>query len=142
MPQIRVAFTTFAKDAERIFYVRKIVFVDEQAVPEDIEIDDIDAQADQVLAFCGGELAGTGRVTADGRVGRMAVLAEFRGLGVGREILRALLRRARQHGATEFSLSAQCHAIPFYERHGFVAEGSVYAEAGIDHRWMVCKSPA
>ena len=136
MPRIRVRFTDFQQDREPIYRIRKIVFIDEQAVPEDIEIDEHDATAHHVLAYLGDDLAGTGRMTADGRIGRMAVLAEYRGQGVGREILLSLMDLGRRSGASRLSLSAQCHAIAFYEKLGFVAEGPVYQEAGIDHRWM------
>lgn len=136
MPRIRVQITNFETDRESIHRIRKIVFIDEQAVPESIEMDDLDATAQHVLAYVGDEVVGTGRMTADGRIGRMAVLTEYRGQGVGREILLSLMELGRQSGATRLCLSAQCHAIAFYEKLGFAAEGPVYQEAGIDHRWM------
>ncbi|TDJ46728.1 MAG: GNAT family N-acetyltransferase [Gammaproteobacteria bacterium] len=136
MPRIRVDLTNLETHRESIYRIRKLVFIDEQAVPEDIEMDEHDATARHVLAYVGGELAGTGRITADGRIGRMAVLAAYRGQGVGREILLSLMESDKRSGASRLCLSAQCHAIAFYEKFGFVAEGPVYQEAGIDHRWM------
>lgn len=136
MADIRIEQTEFDRDRETIYGIRKPVFIIEQAVPEEIEIDELDPVAIHVLAFVDGRPVGTGRITADGRIGRMAVLAECRGRGVGRAILDALIDIGRRAGVARLYLSAQCHAIPFYEKSGFVAEGPVYDEAGIDHRRM------
>jgi predicted GNAT family N-acyltransferase len=134
--QIDVVNTSFAENRELIFGIRKTVFVVEQSVPEDIELDELDPDAQHVLAFIDGAPVGTGRITSQGRIGRMAVLSEYRGHGVGREILMALVKIGRNNGIDRLCLSAQCHAIPFYERMGFVAQGDIYEEAGIPHRWM------
>lgn len=136
MAEIDVVNTGFAENRELIFGIRRTVFVIEQAVPEEIEMDDLDAGAQHVLACIDGSPAGTGRITAAGRIGRMAVLREYRGRGVGREILLALIEIGQSYAVDRLCLSAQCHAIPFYERMGFVAQGDVYEEAGIPHRWM------
>jgi predicted GNAT family N-acyltransferase len=134
--QIDVVNTSFAENRELIFGIRKTVFVVEQSVPEDIELDELDPDAQHVLAFIDGAPVGTGRITSQGRIGRMAVVSEYRGHGVGREILLALVKIGRNNGIDRLCLSAQCHAIPFYERMGFVAQGDIYEEAGIAHRWM------
>ena len=136
MAEIDVVTTSFAENRELIFGIRKTVFVIEQSVPEEIEMDDHDAEARHVLAFLDGKPVGTGRITAEGRIGRMAVLQAARGLGVGREILLALMAIGRGYPVDRLCLSAQCHAIRFYERMGFVAQGDIYDEAGIPHRWM------
>jgi len=117
--------------------VRHAVFVEEQKVPPEIELDDFDPVSLHALAFDGaGRLLGTGRLLPDGHVGRMAVLRQARGTGVGSALLAALLQAARARGDREVALSAQTHAIPFYERFGFVAEGEEYDDAGIPHRRM------
>ncbi|MFQ5635113.1 MAG: GNAT family N-acetyltransferase [Gammaproteobacteria bacterium] len=141
MTGIRIQQTDYARDRAAIYAIRRTVFVVEQAVPEDIEVDEHDAVARHVLAYVNGQAVGTGRITADGRIGRMAVLADYRGRGVGRAILDALVGIGRRAGATRLFLSAQCHAIPFYEKSGFVAEGPVYEEAGIAHRSMEWRGP-
>lgn len=137
MARIRIEPTDFSTDREAIYAIRRTVFIIEQAVPEEIEIDDLDPVACHVLAYLDGKPVGTGRITPDGRIGRMAVLAECRGCGVGRAILDALIDIGRRSDAPRLYLSAQCHAIPFYEKSGFVAEGPVYLDAGIEHRHMV-----
>lgn len=136
MTETEIIITSFADNRELIFGIRKMVFVVEQSVPEEIEMDELDVVAEHVLAFVDGVPVGTGRITAEGRIGRMAVLREYRGRGVGRDILLALVDIGRCYSLDRLCLSAQCHAIPFYERMGFVAQGEVYEEAGIPHRWM------
>jgi predicted GNAT family N-acyltransferase len=117
--------------------IRFTVFVQEQNVPPEIEMDEHDARCVHALAFDGANRAiGTARLLPDGHIGRMAVLREWRGRGAGSLILAALIARAKQRGDKAVVLSAQTHAITFYQRHGFAAEGEVYLEAGIRHRQM------
>ena len=123
--------------------VRFTVFVDEQRVPAELEMDEHDAVSIHALAYTkiGGtpRAVGTGRLLPDGHIGRMAVLKEWRGRGVGRELLRALMQRARERGDREVVLAAQVQAMPFYAAEGFKPEGPVYVEAGIDHQDMRCR---
>ena len=117
--------------------VRRAVFVDEQKVPAEMELDEFDPPSLHALAFDGeGRVLGTGRLLPDGHIGRMAVLRQARGTGVGSALLQALMQAARARGDREVVLSAQTHAVPFYERFGFVAEGEQYDDAGIPHRMM------
>ena len=78
MAGIRIEPTDFSTDREAIYAIRRTVFIIEQAVPEEIEIDGLDPVARHVLAYLDGNPVGTGRITPDGRIGRMAVLAECR----------------------------------------------------------------
>jgi len=133
---ICIRTTSFTANAELIFSVRKNVFIDEQGVPEDIEIDQLDPVCQHVLAWWNGVAVGTGRIARDGRIGRMAVVASCRGQGIGREILAGLVQLGRDMGVDRLYLSAQCQAIPFYEKAGFVVSGPVYEDAGIEHRLM------
>ena len=116
--------------------IRRAVFVVEQQVPEEEEWDDFDAVSRHVLAVAGDAPVGTGRLLPDGHIGRMAVLKSWRGRGVGRALLAALLALARQLQFEEVVLHAQTHAIPFYEKQGFTAHGPEFMEAGIAHRVM------
>ena len=114
--------------------IREAVFVVEQGVPPEIELDEWDPQCDHALAFePGGRAVGTGRLLPDGHIGRMAVLGDWRGRGVGGAILAALVEHAAARGMRRLVLNAQTHAVPFYARHGFVAFGDEFMEADIPH---------
>jgi len=117
--------------------VRETVFVVEQGVPREIELDEWDERCDHALAYdAAGRVVGTGRLLPDGHVGRMAVLREARGQGVGARLLGALIERARMRGMGRVVLNAQTHAVPFYARFGFAVEGATFMEAGIPHVTM------
>jgi predicted GNAT family N-acyltransferase len=132
-----VRAATWAEDEQALRAVRTAVFVVEQRVPEALEWDGEDTGAAHVLAIdADGSPIGTARASPDGRLGRMAVLADWRGQGVGAALLRRLLDGAALAGHVEVILSAQVQAIGFYASFGFVVEGPVYDDAGIPHRTM------
>src|SRR5690606_3026425 len=132
-----VQIADFRADHEALRAIRDPVFVDEQRVPPDIEADALDPECRHVLARDdAGRPIGTGRLTPDGRIGRLAVLREWRGRGVGAALLQALLALARDLRHPEVSLHAQVDAIGFYERFGFETQGEEFVEAGIRHRTM------
>jgi predicted GNAT family N-acyltransferase len=122
------------REAKRI---RFTVFVEEQRVPANLEMDENDAASLHALAYADGRAIGTGRLLPDGHIGRMAVLKEWRGQGAGKAMLRKLIDAARQRGHREVALSAQVHALAFYRAEGFDPVGPVYDEAGIPHQAMV-----
>lgn len=125
---------TLGDDAQKVRYE---VFVVEQDVPVEIELDDRDAVCVHVVAYdASGQAVGTGRLLPDAHIGRMAVLQKCRGQGVGSQLLRVLIHEAGLRAYPEVILSAQTHAIAFYERHGFVPEGRPYSDAGIEHMQM------
>ena len=113
--------------------IRFTVFVEEQRVPAEIELDEMDAKSLHAVAFYGGDPIATGRLLPDGHIGRMAVLQAWRGRGIGGRILAKLMDAARARGDREVVLSAQVHATAFYRAHGFVEEGGEYMDAGIPH---------
>jgi predicted GNAT family N-acyltransferase len=118
--------------------VREAVFVGEQMVPREIEMDEHDAASRHVIARdSDGTAIGTGRLLVDGHIGRMAVLPEWRGKGVGRALLERLLEVAENKRMRHLALHAQTQAAGFYRRFGFVEEGPEFMEAGIPHRTMV-----
>jgi len=123
-------------DAESVRKVRAIVFIDEQNVPPDLEWDGTDGDCFHAIALDDDAPVGTGRLTTSGKIGRMAVLGEHRGRGIGQEIMRELLAIASDEGISEVTLGAQTHAIGFYEALGFVAYGDVFDDAGMPHRSM------
>ncbi|GAA0223516.1 hypothetical protein GCM10009125_10670 [Castellaniella daejeonensis] len=117
--------------------IRLEVFVQEQQVPLEEELDARDAQCLHAVAYdADGQAMGTGRLLPDGHIGRMAVRKAWRGQGVGSLLLNALMDAARRRGDAEVVLDAQLHARPFYARHGFVEEGGTFMDAGIPHRVM------
>jgi predicted GNAT family N-acyltransferase len=116
--------------------IRTTVFVEEQRVPPEIEMDDRDAVSVHALAYVDGAPVGTGRLLPDGHIGRMAVLREARASGVGGAMLERLVEEARRRGFREVVLSAQTHALAFYRKHGFEPVGEAYEEAGIPHQEM------
>lgn len=116
--------------------IRFTVFVDEQKVPVELELDEFDPLSCHALALAGDEAIGTGRLLPDGHIGRMAVLAGWRGRGVGALLLQALIDEAQRRGMARVVLNAQTHALGFYARFGFVPEGEEYEEAGLPHRTM------
>ena len=133
--QVVVADYATAFDALRS--VRETVFVQEQQVPIELELDALDPRSRHVLARDrDGRAIGTARLTPEGKIGRMAVLREWRGHGVGSALLQALVRQAREEGHEGVALNAQVDAIAFYARHGFLAQGKRFMEAGIEHQAM------
>ncbi|MGB5718695.1 MAG: GNAT family N-acetyltransferase [Gammaproteobacteria bacterium] len=118
--------------------IRCQVFVVEQQVPEALELDAHDPQCHHVLVTdAKGRPVGAGRIKPDGHIGRMAVLKDCRGQGVGAAMLAALLAYAGEQGHTRVFLHAQIGAVPFYARFGFVESGEPFMDAGILHRYMV-----
>lgn len=89
-----------------------------------------------LLATLNGEPVGTARLLPDGHIGRVAVLSSARGTGIGYQLMEAAIKAAREAGHSHAALSAQLHALAFYERLGFVAHGDVFMDAGIPHREM------
>jgi predicted GNAT family N-acyltransferase len=119
--------------------IRFTVFVDEQGVPAELEMDQEDTRCIHALVYADRKAIGTGRLLPDGHIGRMAVLKDWRGRGAGRALLRALLDAARRRGDKEVALNAQVQALGFYGAEGFQPEGPVYEEAGIPHQAMRLK---
>jgi hypothetical protein len=119
--------------AEDICTIRYEVFVNEQNVPEELEIDGLDNEAKHVLAFVDKVPIGTGRILSDGHIGRVAVIKNYRGLGIGKSIMKNLIKWAQDMSLEKVWLSSQWHAHSFYLDFGFVCVDEIYKEAGIDH---------
>jgi predicted GNAT family N-acyltransferase len=133
----RVEPADYSADFQDLRAVREPVFVVEQQVPLDLEWDELDPKCRHVLARDDQHRPiGTGRLTPEHKIGRMAVLKEWRGRGVGEALLLALIEQARDLGWSEVSLHAQVDAIGFYEKFGFEAYGERFEEAGIQHQSM------
>lgn len=137
MADFRVESIDYASGCDDLRRVREAVFVQEQQVPVEEEWDALDPLCRHVIARdASGQPIGTGRLTPERKIGRMAVLGPWRGRGVGDAMLLALLEQARQQRWPEVSLHAQVSAEPFYARHGFLPYGERFWEAGIEHQSM------
>lgn len=137
--QMNVRAVTTSADRAAAYDVRRRVFQDEQGVPAELEFDADDDVAAHVIAEVDGTVVGTGRVVLHvhyAKIGRMAVLPQWRNHGIGGALLSALLHAAAQRGAPRAVLHAQVHALGFYARAGFSAVGEEFDEAGIPHRRM------
>ena len=133
-PDVVLQPATWADDRAALQAVRRSVFIEEQAIPESEEWDDIDPVARHVLALTRNrDAVGTGRLEPTGKIGRVAVLPQYRGSGVGSLIMGHLVNQATESGFTSVYLHAQAAAAGFYERLGFRAVGPVFDEVGIPH---------
>lgn len=136
-PTFTIRPATWPVDGTAIGRVRRVVFIEEQSVPEELEWDGLDEEAIHLLAEDPeGRAIATARMLADGHIGRVAVLKPWRGLGVGKALIYYLLEQARDRGFPQVFLDAQIEAIDFYRRLGFEAEGKEFMDAGIPHRHM------
>lgn len=136
-PDVEVRVLPPGADLVAAVALRFEVFVDEQAVPPEEELDGHDETATHFGAFTAGALVGVARVVDAGdgiaKIGRVAVRAATRGTGVGRVLMEGVLAWCAGHGYRVALLDAQCQVEDFYARLGFVSEGEVFLDAGIDH---------
>jgi predicted GNAT family N-acyltransferase len=135
---LKIETADWTRHGAELMRIREAVFVGEQGVPPELEHDEHDSTALHLLAYVDASQAvATARMIRGGHIGRMAVLAPWRGRGIGSALLRELVRAAVAAGYRQVYLNAQCRAEDFYRRFGFVAEGPVFEDAGIPHRRMV-----
>ncbi len=133
----RVEPADYAVDFKDLRSIREPVFVVEQQVPIEAEWDALDPHCTHVIARDAQHRPiGTGRLTPEHKIGRMAVLREWRGKGVGEALLFALVEQARVAGLRQVALNAQVGALGFYEKFGFLPYGERFEEAGIEHQAM------
>ncbi|NOT89936.1 MAG: GNAT family N-acetyltransferase [Lysobacter sp.] len=133
----RVEAIDYASGVDDLRAVREPVFVREQQVPIELEWDELDPRCVHVIARdATGKPIGTGRLTPEHKIGRMAVLPEWRGRGVGDALLLSLIHEAAQRRWPELRLHSQASAVGFYVKHGFVPYGDRFMEAGIEHQSM------
>ena len=137
MTDFRVVEADWVRDRNALTRLRFEVFVSEQRVPPELELDGIDPECRHVQAISADDsLIGCARVLPDHHVGRMCVARAWRGRGVGSAILRFIINEARSQSIDALHLNAQLSALPFYQRFGFEAVGDVFMDAGIEHRKM------
>lgn len=121
------------EDEKRIRAIRDEVFIKEQGFTYEIEYDGKDESAIHALLFCDNKTVGTGRMLSDGRIGRVAILKEYRKKGLGKKIVEAFIKEALNNSYKRVYLSAQHQAISFYEKLGFITFGDEYLEGEISH---------
>jgi predicted GNAT family N-acyltransferase len=137
---MEVKKVTTDNELQEAFRIRKEVFVEEQKVPEQLELDEHESEADHILVLQNGKPIGTGRVRLLGttaKLERICVLREYRQHGVGRLIVQALESIAAGKGATNAKLSGQLYAERFYTSLGYEKASDVFLDAGIEHILMV-----
>lgn len=136
-PAFALRRVAWEREQEKLRAVRIAVFVIEQNIPEELEWDEHDATSVHVLAEdADGTPVGCGRLLPDGHIGRLAVLSDWRGRGVGTALLERLTELARERGDRRVRLHAQVQAMPFYARFGYEPVGAPFEEAGIPHQTM------
>lgn len=132
--------STASKEYQLALAIRNEVFVIEQHVPADIEVDQFEENSEHFLAILNGEAAGTGRLRIKDnyiKFERIASLKKFRGHGVGRHLMETMLQYAQENHTDLIPyMHSQVEAVPFYEKLGWVATGDVFYEANIAHRAM------
>ena len=134
---MNIAVTT---DLDTVLAIRRVVFIEEQGVSVEDEVDGKDPTAIHLLASDKGQPLGTARLFLSegiGKIGRVAVLKGARGRGLGRDLVLFAVEELRRRGARQATLGAQTHALGFYEALGFSAVGPEFLDAGMPHREMV-----
>ncbi len=140
--EIHVVPVSWSSHSLPLRKVREAVFIEEQQVPRELEWDGEDESAHHFLAINeAGQAIGCTRLLTSGQIGRMAVLAEFRGTGIGKRLLAVAVEQAKQLGFRMVHLHAQTQAEPFYRKNGFLPVGEVFMEADIPHQRMELELP-
>ena len=134
---LSIITVSWNKYKDELYSLRRTVFIEEQNVPEEEEIDEFDPLSVHVLAKTGDQYIGTGRILPEGHIGRIAVLKDYRGLNIGSKIMLKLIEIAKSMNIKKIELSAQVQAVEFYKKLGFYEVGHIYMEAGIEHIKMV-----
>jgi len=142
MNDFAIAIVNWSEKQAELYSVRRAVFIEEQNISERIELDGRDPDCFHVLASdTEGRPVGTARMDGKGKIGRMAVLHDYRRRGIGRKMIQALMDYGRKNSITDFHLSAQITAIGFYSKMDFEPFGKEFIEAGIKHINMKLKNP-
>ena len=142
MKMLEVRLATTKTDRENCYRLRHEVFVGEQGVPIELEIDEHDeSDAIHFIGFISGEAVAASRIVPVeqvAKIGRLVVVRNSRGQGFGDKMMKSMIDHARLlPGVERVALDAQTYALPFYERLGFKPEGEVFPDAGIEHQHMV-----
>ncbi len=143
MPKIITVLLAKLEEIPQLFEIRRIVFVIGQACPPQEEFDGLDDEATHFAAFYDEKLVGTARlreVEKQYKLERIAVLEEFRGLGIGAKIVETMLNFCKSEKNLSVYLHSQKYAVPYYQKFGFQEFGEQFYEANIPHRKMILKN--
>ena len=140
MAAATITQATNKEEMDHVYSIRTKVFIEEQQVPKDLEMDEWEEKSVHFLAWLSDTPIGTCRLrfvdNDTGKAERVAVLKEYRNTGAGTKLMQALEAFARQKGAKKILLNAQISAMPFYEKSGYIAFGTPFDDAGILHMQM------
>lgn len=140
MNPLTLKIVAYADERDAIQRVRTEVFQVEQGVSPELEFDGLDDLSTHLVAYWEDQPVGTARLRAIApqmvKIERVAVLAAYRGRRIGEALMQRAIAHLTAQGVVKARLSSQLHAQPFYERLGFVPQGSVFEEAGIPHIYM------
>lgn len=139
-PPLTLAFGDFAAYQTAITSIRQRVFQQEQGIAPELDWDGLDPTAVHVIACWQGQPIGTARIRslqAQAKIERMAVLADYRGRGIGRQMLQGILDYLTDQGFSTALLHAQVSTQGFYQKLGFTPQGPEFSEAGICHQKMI-----
>jgi len=139
LTELTIRITDWQKDSTALSDIRRRVFIEEQAVPEDMEWDEHDLSSSHFLVSDGNKPIACARLKSDGQIGRMAVLPPYRSKGIGTILLLFIINSARESGHSELTLHAQVTAIIFYQKQGFSCNTEIFYDANIPHRGMFLK---
>lgn len=137
MSEIEIKSVDFNENFSEIEKIRNTVFIIEQNVPIELEWDEFDNESTHILAYYNNKAVATARLLSDGHIGRMAVLKEFRKQQIGKKMLHYLIDLAYEKSINKIEVSAQEHAVEFYEKQGFSVCSEMYLDAGIPHYNMI-----
>jgi len=133
MSKVIIKTVDFSSNFSDIEKIRSTVFIKEQNVPVELEWDEFDDDSTHILAYYDNKPVGTARLLSSGRIGRMAVLKEYRNRNIGKNMLKYTIDIAKKRSLSNIELSAQEHAVDFYKKYGFSVTSDVYMDAGIPH---------
>lgn len=137
MQRLEIKLADWSTDKFDLQNIRRKVFIEEQKVPEALEWDEFDNTSLHFLAMLDDSAVATARLMPNGQIGRMAVLAEYRNKGLGKQLLQFVLQQAKKNKLKKIHLHAQTSALAFYEKQGFTTSSEVFYEANIPHREML-----
>lgn len=141
MEKLSIFKTEDPEEFNKIIEIRKAVFVKEQNVPEELEIDGLDNEAEHFIMYLGEKPIGCARIRKNkyAKLERIAVLKEYRGKGYGKKLTQYLIDYCKEQNFKKIVIHSQIYVIDFYKKFGFEPVGKVFFEAGIKHRKMVLK---